>query len=45
MSTSFHPQTDGQSECAIRNVTQILCTVVWPDQTDWVEKIDMVEFQ
>jgi hypothetical protein len=24
MSTSFHPQTDGQSERAIRNVTQIL---------------------
>jgi hypothetical protein len=44
MSTSFHLQTDGQSECAIRNVTQILRTVVCPDQTNWVEKIDMVEF-
>jgi hypothetical protein len=44
MSTSFHPQTDGQSECAIRNVTQILRTVVHPDQTDCVEKIDMVVF-
>jgi hypothetical protein len=44
MSTSFHPQTDGQSERAIHNVTQILHTVVRPNQTDWVEKIDMVEF-
>ena len=44
MSTSFHPQTDGQSERAIRNVGQILRTVVWPDQQDWAEKIDMVEF-
>ena len=44
MSTSFHPQTDGQSERAIRNVTQILRTMVRPDQTDWAEKIDMVEF-
>ena len=44
MSTSFHPQTDGQSERAIRNVTQILRTLVQPDQKDWVEKIDMVEF-
>jgi len=44
MSTSFHPQTDGQSERAIRNVTQILRTVVRPDQRDWAEKIDMVEF-
>lgn len=44
MSTSFHPQTDGQSERAIRNITQILRTVVQPDQKDWVDKIDMVEF-
>ena len=44
MSTSFHPQTDGQSERAIRNVGQILRTVVRPDQTDWVDKIDLVEF-
>ena len=44
MSTSFHPQTDGQSERAIRNVGQILRTVVRPDQRDWAEKIDMVEF-
>lgn len=44
MSTSFHLQTDGQSERAIRNVGQILRTVVRPDQTDWADKIDLVEF-
>jgi hypothetical protein len=44
MSTSFHPQSDSQSERAIRNVTQILRAVVRPDQRDWVDKIDMVEF-
>ena len=44
MSTSFHPQTDGQSERAIRTVSQILRSIVRPDQKDWVEKIDMVEF-
>ena len=44
MSTSFHPQTDGQSERAIRNVAQILRTMVRPDQKDWIDKIDMVEF-
>jgi hypothetical protein len=44
MSMFFHPQTDGQSERVIRNVTQILCTLVQPDQMDWAEKIDIVEF-
>ena len=44
MSTSFHPQTDGQTERMNRNIGQILRTAVRPDQQDWVEKIDMVEF-
>ncbi|KAL1939365.1 hypothetical protein VTO73DRAFT_9921 [Trametes versicolor] len=44
MSTSFHPQTDGASERAIRNVTQILRTVVEPHQADWVDRVPMVEF-
>jgi len=44
MSTSFHPQTDGQSERAIRNIAQILRTLVRPDQKDWIDKLDMVEF-
>ena len=44
MSTSFHPQTDGASERAIRSVTQILRSVVTSDQTDWVDHLPMVEF-
>jgi len=44
MSMLFHPQTDGTSESAIRSVTQILCTMVCPDQWDWSKKIPMVEF-
>ena len=44
MSTSFHPQTDGQTERANRSIGQILRTMVRPDQKDWIEKIDMVEF-
>ena len=44
MSTSFHPQTDGQLERAIWNITQILLAVVRPDQRDWCDKIPMTEF-
>ena len=44
MSTSFHPQTDGQTERANRNVGQIFRTLVRPDQKDWVGKVDMTEF-
>jgi hypothetical protein len=44
MSTLFHPQTDGQTERVNRSIGQILRTAVHPDQRDWIEKIDMVEF-
>ena len=44
MSTSWHPQTDGQSERAIRSVGQILRSVVRADQTDWMRKTPMTEF-
>src|ERR1700677_1416383 len=44
MSTAFHPQTDGATERANRFVGQILQTLVQPNQTDWVEKLPMVEF-
>jgi hypothetical protein len=44
MSTSFHPQTDGSSERAIRNVTQILHAIVDPTQRDWVYLLPMIEF-
>ena len=44
MSTSFHPQTDGQTEYVNHNIGQILQVVVNHDQKNWVDKIDMVEF-
>ena len=44
MSTSFHPQTDGHSERAIRSVGQILRSTVSADQKDWVARTPLVEF-
>jgi len=44
MSTLFHPQMDGQMECANRNIGQIFRTVVRHDQKDWVDRVDLTEF-
>ncbi|KAL1944124.1 hypothetical protein VTO73DRAFT_3309 [Trametes versicolor] len=44
MSTAFHPQTDGASERAIRNVAQILRALVDSDQKNWVDKVALAEF-
>jgi hypothetical protein len=44
MSMSFHPQVDGQTEHANRNVGQIFRTVVHADQRDWYDRIDLMEF-
>ena len=44
ISTAFHPQTDGASKRAIRNVVQILRAIVQPDQRDWIMKLSMAEF-
>ena len=44
MLTSFHPQTDSQTEHANRNVGQIFRSVVRHDQKDWVDWVDMTEF-
>ena len=44
MSTSFHPQTDGQMEHANQDIGQIFWTVVRPDQRDWINKVDLTEF-
>src|SRR5260370_9045539 len=44
LSTSFHPQMDGQTEQMIQNVVQILRASICPDQQDWALKIPMTEF-
>lgn len=44
MLTAYHPQTDGMSERAIRNITQVLRGCISNDQSDWVEWLPMVEF-
>jgi transposase InsO family protein len=44
MSTAYHPQTDAMGERAIRGVTQVLRGVVTPNQSDWVDRLPMVEF-
>ena len=44
MSTFFHPQTDGQTECVNCSIGQILQAVVTHNQKNWVNKIDKVEF-
>jgi hypothetical protein len=44
MSTAYHPQTDGMSERAIRNITQVLRGCVSNNQPNWVEHLPMVEF-
>jgi hypothetical protein len=44
MSTSFHPQTDSVTERANRVINTILRAVIRPDQSDWCEKLPMVEF-
>ncbi len=44
MSTSFHPQTDCQTERVNRSIAQILRAVVSADQSNWVAKLPMVEF-
>ena len=44
MSTSFHPQTDGVTERMNRVINAVLRVVILPDQSDWCEKLPMVEF-
>src|ERR1700720_596541 len=44
MSTAFHPQMDGATERANCSVGQILRSVIQLDQSNWVDKIPIVEF-
>ena len=44
MSTSYHPQTDGQTEHTNCNISQIFHTIVCDNQKDWVDRVDLTEF-
>ena len=44
LSTSFHPETDGQSEIANQEMERHLRTFVNYQQDDWVDKLTMAEF-
>ena len=44
VSTAFHPQTDSATEHTIQTVSQILCSVIWPNQTDGAKHLPMVKF-
>ncbi len=44
MSTSFHPQTDGQTERVNLVIQQFLRNYVAVDQQDWVDHLELAEF-
>ncbi|KAI5328026.1 hypothetical protein L3X38_027422 [Prunus dulcis] len=43
-STTFHPQTDGQSERMIQTLKGMLRTCLLQFRGDWEEKLPLVEF-
>lgn len=44
MSSAYHPQTNGATECMNRMVTQMLRQCVAPHQKDWAVKLLAIEF-
>jgi hypothetical protein len=44
MSTSFRPQTDGQTERVNLVIQQFLRNYVAADQQDWVDHLELAEF-
>ena len=44
MSSAYHPQTDGATECANRMFTQMLRQCFGPNQKDWVSKLLAIQF-
>jgi hypothetical protein len=44
MSTSYHPQTDGQSERTIQTLEDMLCAYVLEDGGSWNNHLPLIEF-
>ncbi len=44
MSTAYHPQTDGASECTNKTLIQCICFMVDCDQQGWVNALPKVRF-
>jgi hypothetical protein len=44
MSTAYHPQTDGQSEAAVKIIKQMLRPFVVPKQDSWSSHLPALEF-
>ncbi|GBG81445.1 hypothetical protein CBR_g32122 [Chara braunii] len=43
-SSTWHPQTDGQTERAHQTAQMMLRTLIRPDQKDWVDRLPNIEF-
>jgi len=44
MSTAFHPATDGQTECTIQTLEDMLRACMLDFQGSWEEHLDLIEF-
>jgi hypothetical protein len=44
MSTSFHPQSNGQTECTNQEIGKYLCMFCGEDQDNWVKLLPIMEF-
>ena len=42
--TTYHPQTDGQTECVNQQVEQFLCLFVNQRQDDWYDWLSISKF-
>ena len=44
MSTVYHPESDGATERTNRTITQMICSCISKDQTNWVQQLPVIKF-
>jgi len=44
LSIDFHPQTDGQAECTIQILEDILTACIFDFKGSWVDHLPLIEF-